>query len=70
MPRFPGVNHQRAIRAFVKAGFRVARQSGHIVMTNGQVVLIIPRNNPIDAYTMGGLIARAGLTVDEFRDLL
>ena len=70
MPRFPGVNHQRAIRAFAKAGFRVARQSGHIVMTNGPVVLIIPRNNPIDAYTMGGLIARAGLTVDEFRDLL
>ena len=39
-------------------------------MTNGEVDIVIPRNNPIDAYTMGGLIAKAGLRVSEFRDLL
>ena len=39
-------------------------------MTNDEVDLIIHRNNPIDAYTMGGIIARAGLTVSEFRELL
>ena len=39
-------------------------------MTNDEVDLVIPRNNPIDAYTMGGIIAKAGLTVSEFRDLL
>ena len=65
MPRCPGVNYQRAIRAFNKAGF-----CGHIIMTNGEVVLVIPRNNPINAFTMGGIIVQAGLTVHEFRDLL
>ena len=70
MPRYPGVNHQRAIGAFAKAGFRVVRQSRHTIMTNDEVNLVIPRNNPIDAYTMGGIIAQAGLTIEQFRELL
>ena len=36
MPSLPGVNHLRAIVAFEKAGFRIARQSNHVVMTNGE----------------------------------
>lgn len=39
-------------------------------MTNGEVDLVIPRNNPINAYTMGGIISRAGMTVSQFRELL
>ena len=39
-------------------------------MTNDEVNLAIPRNNPIDAYTMGGIIAQAGLTIEQFRELL
>ena len=70
MPRCPGVNYKRPIRAFSKAGFWVERQSGHVIMTNGEVVLVIPRNNPINTFTMGGIILQAGLTVREFRDLL
>ena len=70
MPCVPGVNQERAIRAFAKAGFRVKRQGGHTIMPNYEVDLIIPRNNPINADTMGGIIARAGLTVTEFRELL
>ena len=42
----------------------------HVIMTNGEVDLVIPRNNPIDAYTMGGIIVQAGLAGSEFRDLL
>jgi predicted RNA binding protein YcfA (HicA-like mRNA interferase family) len=33
VPRIPGVNHQDAIRALQKAGFRIVRQGKHIVMT-------------------------------------
>ncbi|MFT5368991.1 MAG: putative RNA binding protein YcfA (HicA-like mRNA interferase family) [Candidatus Latescibacterota bacterium] len=69
MPRLPGINHLSAIRALQKAGFRIARQSKHVVMTNGQRILTIPRANPIDANTMGGIIKDAGLTVDEFKAL-
>ena len=70
MPRFPGVNHLRAVRALEKAGFRVVRQRKHIVMSDGIRFLTIPRNNPVNAYTMGGIIRDAGLTNEEFQELL
>jgi predicted RNA binding protein YcfA (HicA-like mRNA interferase family) len=70
LPKVPGVNHLDAVRAFEKAGFRIARQSKHIVMTNGQRILTIPRHNPINAFTMGGLVRDAGLTVEQFREFL
>jgi predicted RNA binding protein YcfA (HicA-like mRNA interferase family) len=70
MPRVPGVHHQRAVRALEKAGFKVARQGKHIVMTDGRRILTIPRANPVNAYTMGGIVRDAGLTVEQFKKLL
>jgi len=35
VPKIPGVNHQDAVRALEKAGFRVVRQGKHIVMSDG-----------------------------------
>jgi len=58
------------VRAFEKAGFWIARQAKHIVMSNGRRILTIPRHNPINAFTMGGLVRDAGLTVEQFRELL
>ncbi|HKP01974.1 MAG TPA: type II toxin-antitoxin system HicA family toxin [Chthoniobacterales bacterium] len=70
MPKIPGVNHLRAIQALEKAGFKIVRQGKHVVMTNGQRFVTIPRHNPVNALTMGGIVKDAGLTVDEFRALL
>ena len=70
MPRVPGVNHKRAVRALERAGFRVVRQGKHIVMSDGSRILTIPRANPVNAYTLGGIVRDAGLTVEEFRKLL
>jgi len=70
MGRLPGVSHVRAVRAFEKAGFWVVRQGKHISMTNGERVITIPRANPINACTMGGIIKDAGLTIEEFKRLL
>ncbi len=70
MPRLPGVNHLDAVRALQKVGFWVARQGRHIVMTDGSRVLTIPRHNPVNAITMGDIVKDAGLTNEEFRDLL
>jgi hypothetical protein len=39
-------------------------------MTNGQRILTIPRHDPVNAYTMGGIVQDAGLTIDEFKQLL
>lgn len=70
MPRIPGVNHLEAVRALEKAGFRIIRQGKHIIMSNGVRQVVIPRHNPIKAFTMGGIVQDAGLTVEEFRKLL
>ena len=70
MPKLPGINHLRAVNAFEKHGFWIARQGKHIAMTNGERIITIPRENPIDAYTMGGIIKDAGLSIDEFKGLL
>jgi predicted RNA binding protein YcfA (HicA-like mRNA interferase family) len=70
VPRLAGVNHQDAVRALQKAGFRVVRQGKHIVMTDGLRIITIPRHNPVNAFTMGGIVRDAGLTEDEFRALL
>jgi predicted RNA binding protein YcfA (HicA-like mRNA interferase family) len=70
MPRIPGINQRDAVRVFEKLGYRVARQSGHIIMSNGKTRLVIPRHNPINAITMGGIAKAAGLAPEEFTKLL
>lgn len=70
MPSLPGINHQRAINAFEKAGFWIARQGKHITMTNGELIITIPRANPINAYTMAAIIKGAGMTIEEFQNIL
>ena len=70
MPSLPGVNHLDAVRALEKAAFRIARQGKHIVMTDGVRIVTVPRHNPVNAFTMGGIVRDAGLTIDEFRKLL
>ncbi|HXX85166.1 MAG TPA: type II toxin-antitoxin system HicA family toxin [Casimicrobiaceae bacterium] len=70
MPKLPGINHLDAVRALEKAGFRIVRQGKHIVMSNGSRILTIPRHNPVNAITMGGIVRDAGLTIQQFRDLL
>lgn len=70
MPKLPGVNHLDAIRALQKAGFRILRQGKHVILTDGTRKLVVPRNNPVNAITMGGIVQDAGLTIDEYRKLL
>jgi predicted RNA binding protein YcfA (HicA-like mRNA interferase family) len=70
LPKLPGINHRDTIRALEKAGFAVVREGKHTVMSDGIRILTIPRHNPINALTMGGIVRDAGLIVDEFRKLL
>jgi predicted RNA binding protein YcfA (HicA-like mRNA interferase family) len=70
MPSIPGINHLEAVRALEKAGFYIARQGKHIVMSNSVRIVTVPRHNPVNAFTMGGIVRDAGLTVEEFKKLL
>ncbi|MBC7357360.1 MAG: type II toxin-antitoxin system HicA family toxin [Desulfacinum sp.] len=70
MPKLPGINHQTAVRAFKKAGFRVVRQGKHIVMSNGIRIITIPRQNPVNGHTMAGIVKDAGMSLEEFKEKL
>jgi predicted RNA binding protein YcfA (HicA-like mRNA interferase family) len=70
VPKLSAISHQRAVKAFEKAGFRIARQGKHITMTDGERIITIPRANPINSYTMAGIVKDAGLAIDEFKELL
>jgi predicted RNA binding protein YcfA (HicA-like mRNA interferase family) len=58
------------VKALEKAGFRIVRQGKHIVMSDGSRIVTVPRSNPVNAFTMGGIIRDAGLSIDQFRKLL
>ena len=70
MVKIPEIPHWRAIRVFKKIGFKVKRQGRHISMVRGEEIIIIPRANPINVFTLKGIIKDAGLTVEKFKKLL
>ena len=70
MVKIPGISHRRAVRALRKAGFEVVRERKHVVLTDGARILTIPRANPINAYTMAGIVRDAALTEEQFPRLL
>jgi predicted RNA binding protein YcfA (HicA-like mRNA interferase family) len=70
LPKFPGVSYNRAIRAFRKKGFEVVKEGKHTSMSNGKAIIIIPRHSTINAITIGIIIRDAGLTNEEFKELL
>jgi predicted RNA binding protein YcfA (HicA-like mRNA interferase family) len=70
MPKLPGISYAQAVRVFGKVGFSVAREGKHTIMSNGKIRLTIPRHNPINAFTMADIARDAGLTPEQFRNLL
>jgi hypothetical protein len=53
-----------------KAGFRIIHQGKHIIMSDGARTLTVPHHNPVNAFTMGQIARIAGLTPEQFRELL
>lgn len=54
-----------------KFGFVIRREGRkHITMSDGNRIVTIPRNNPVNAYTMGTIVEKAGLSIQEFKKKL
>ena len=70
MPKLQGIAYLRAVNALQKAGFTILREGKHTIMTDGIRILVLPRHNPINAITMGGIVRDAGLTLEQFKELL
>lgn len=58
--------HKRVIKAFEKYGFKIVRQGMHISMYDGRNIIIIPRANPINTFTLKGIIQDSGVALDDF----
>ncbi len=70
MPKLPGIGHAAAVRVFTRLGFGTAHEGKHSVMSNGRVRLVIPRHTQINAFTMAAIARDAGLTPEQFRELM
>ncbi len=73
MGRLSNISGKEAIKAFQKAGWRIVGQVGsHVVLTKPdvRVNLSIPQHKELSVGTLRALIRNAGITVDEFLELL
>jgi len=69
MSALPLLRPREVVRAFERFGWHIARQRGsHIVMTkpDAPVTLSVPDHPQVARGTLRTLIAKAGLTVEEF----
>ncbi len=73
MPPVPLLKPREVVKTFERLGWEVARRRGsHIILTKeGHVAtLSVPNHAHVARGTLRSLIARAGLTVDEFLSVL
>lgn len=74
MPKLPVVSGIEAVKAFSRIGYEIDHQTGsHIILRQRNHPyrrLTIPNHREIAKGTLRGLIKQAGLTVEEFTELL
>lgn len=73
MAKLPVVSGAEAVRAFERVGWRVDRTRGsHVILvqTGRDMTLSAPQHGELAPGTLRSLIRAAGLTVDEFVNLL
>ena len=70
--KLPQVRPRECITAPQHAGFIISRQSGsHVILKQGGRRVIVPRHNkPLTEGTLRSIIDQAGLTDEEFLNLL
>jgi len=67
MPVIPLLRPREVIRAFDRLGWQVVRQRGsHIILTKAGSPATLPDHPQVARGTLRALIAKAGLTVEEF----
>jgi predicted RNA binding protein YcfA (HicA-like mRNA interferase family) len=68
-------SYRQAIKIFQKIGFRVVRQKGSHIILKGVYkgknrTVVIPKYSEIAIGTLRAILFQAGLTVEEFNDLV
>ncbi len=70
--RIPSLSWREVLKALKKVGFLPVRQSGsHILMRNKEGNrIVVPRHDPIGKGLLMEILAEAGITREEFLELL
>jgi len=69
--KLPVVSGREVIRALEKKGFKLLRTRGsHAVLQCGSRVVVVPLHKELAKGTLKSILRQAGLTVEEFLDLL
>jgi predicted RNA binding protein YcfA (HicA-like mRNA interferase family) len=73
MSRLPVISGAICIKALAKVGFAVVRQRGsHVILVreDPRSTVCVPDHQELDRGTLRSIIRQAGLSVDEFIDLM
>jgi len=73
MSKLPVISGRKCIKVLEKKGFRSKRQIGsHIVLRRDDpfAQLVVPDHKELDRGTLRAIIRQAGISVDEFLELL
>lgn len=75
MQKLPRLSGKEVIKALSKIGFSVARQKGsHVILTkqveSGKKAVVVPNHKEVDKGTLLEIIRQAGLTKEEFINLI
>ena len=73
MSHLPVISGRECVRALERGGFHIVRQEGsHIVLRreNPFCQVVVPDHRTLDRGTLRSILRSAGLTPDQFRELL
>ena len=73
MTKLPSVSGRSCIHALERAGFEIRRQeSSHIILRRSEpfAQVVVPDHRELDRGTLRAIIRQAGLTVEQFVELL
>ena len=70
--RLAGISGRKAVAAFCRVGYRLARQKGsHMILErSGSPPLVIPTHRAVAPFLLRAQLRRAGLTEEELLKLL
>ncbi len=73
--KLPVVSGREVVKALGRAGFDVVRQRGsHVkmrkVIAERPITLTVPLRDPLKRGTLHGILKEAGLSVEEFQEML
>lgn len=73
MPKLPQISGDTCVKALQRSGFRFLRQTGshiHLRRDDPFAQVSVPNHKTLKRGTLRSIIRGAGLTVEEFLDLL